>query len=269
MLEVDARTRILEAAASLLAESPERDVSTRAVCEAANVGAPMLYRLFGDKNGLLAAVVDYRFGRYMTDKRNRPPAADPVDDLYVAWDNHVAFALENPTIYRIVYSPSLAKLPAAADEAHRLLVEWMDRCAEAGKLKLPPDVAAQTFTAACVGVTLSLLSQPDIYDDPDLSDRVRDAIIRELIVETGDSSGERDTDILKPAAVQMAALLRRTPTPLSEPEVLMMLQWLNTISTADQVQDSQRIHSARNALMSTRRREAAPTSEDATKVRVR
>ena len=82
-------------------------------------------------------------GAYITDKRNRPPAADPVDDLYVAWDNHVAFALENPTIYRIVYSPSLAKLPAAADEAHRLLVEWMDRCAEAGKLKLPPDVAAQ------------------------------------------------------------------------------------------------------------------------------
>ena len=103
----------------------------------------MLYRLFGDKNGLLAAVVDHRFGRYITDKRNRPPAADPVDDLYAAWDNHVAFALENPTIYRIVYSPSLAKLPAAADEAHRLLVEWMDRCAEAGKLKLPPDVAAQ------------------------------------------------------------------------------------------------------------------------------
>jgi hypothetical protein len=67
----------------------------------------------------------------------------------------------------------------------------------------------------------------------------------------------------------MAALLRRTPTPLSEPEVLMMLQWLNTISTADQVQESQRIHGARNALTSTRRREAAPTSEDGTKLRVR
>ncbi|MCW2663602.1 MAG: hypothetical protein JWP83_4754, partial [Mycobacterium sp.] len=66
----------------------------------------------------------------------------------------------------------------------------------------------------------------------------------------GDSSGERDTDILKPAALQMAALLRCTPTPLSEPEVLMMLQWLNTISTTDQVQESQRIHSARSALQS-------------------
>jgi hypothetical protein len=64
-------------------------------------------------------------------------------------------------------------------------------------------------------------------------------------------------------------LLRQTPTPLSEPEVLLMLQWLNTISTADQVQESQRMHRTRNALMSTRWREAAPTSEDGTKLRVR
>jgi hypothetical protein len=49
----------------------------------------------------------------------------------------------------------------------------------------------------------------------------------------------------------------------------MMVQWLNTISTADQVQDSQRTHSARNASISTRWHEAAPTSEDATKLRVR
>jgi hypothetical protein len=48
-----------------------------------------------------------------------------------------------------------------------------------------------------------------------------------------------------------------------------MLQWLNTISTADQVQDGQRTHSAPNASMSTRSREAAPTSEDGTKLRVR
>src|SRR3981189_1527838 len=120
----------------------------------------MLYRLFGDKNGLLAAVVDYRFGRYMADKRNRPPAADPVDDLYVAWDNHAAFALETPPISRVWYSPALAKLPAAADEAHRLLVEWMDRCAEAGKLKLPPDVAAQAFTAGGVGGTPGVPAAP-------------------------------------------------------------------------------------------------------------
>jgi AcrR family transcriptional regulator len=33
--------------------------------EAVGVGAPVLYRLFGDKNGLLAAVIDRAFERYL------------------------------------------------------------------------------------------------------------------------------------------------------------------------------------------------------------
>ena len=43
----------------------------------------MLYRLFGDKNGLLAAVVDNAFARYMTLKRATPLSDDPVDQLEV------------------------------------------------------------------------------------------------------------------------------------------------------------------------------------------
>lgn len=69
---MDAREKILEAAAGLLAEAPVADVSTRAVCEAAGVGAPMLYRLFGDKAGLLAAVVDR--GSSSTSCPSGPPA---------------------------------------------------------------------------------------------------------------------------------------------------------------------------------------------------
>ncbi len=57
------RTRILEVAAALVRESPDGDISTRAGCEAAKVGAPALYRHFGDKEGLLSAVVDHGFVR--------------------------------------------------------------------------------------------------------------------------------------------------------------------------------------------------------------
>jgi AcrR family transcriptional regulator len=226
------RTRMLEATEALLAASPDRDISTRAVCDAVGVGAPMLYRLFGDKNGLLAAVVDYRFEQYLAPKRLQPPSEDPVDDLYAAWDNHVAFALDNPTVYRLVYAPSLAEVPAAAEEARLLLCERLERCAEVGKLNTPPEVAAQVFMAACAGVTLNLLSQPKIYNDPGLSTRVRDAILRELIVDDKAAPTAREsTDPLKLVALQMAALIRRTPTNLTNPEVLLMLQWLDTIST--------------------------------------
>ena len=97
---MDTRTRVLEAAEYLLRTSPDRDVSTRAVCDAVGVGAPVLYRLFGDKNGMLAAVVDNAFDRYLTMKRASPLSDDPVDDLYVAWDDHVAFASKHPAVYR-------------------------------------------------------------------------------------------------------------------------------------------------------------------------
>ena len=63
-------------------ESVECDISTRAVCEAVGAGAPVLYRLFGDKNGLLAVVVDRVFARHLSSKRAQWPSDDPVDDLY-------------------------------------------------------------------------------------------------------------------------------------------------------------------------------------------
>ena len=74
--------------------SPERDISTRAVCDAVGVGAPVLFRLFGDKNGLLAAVVDRTFQRSLALKRAQKLSDDPVNDLYSASDAHIAFALK-------------------------------------------------------------------------------------------------------------------------------------------------------------------------------
>ena len=75
------KARILEVAAELVANSPDGDVSTRAVCEAAGVGAPALYRHFGDKEGLLSAVVDHGYEKYLATKRGRRPGTDPIQDL--------------------------------------------------------------------------------------------------------------------------------------------------------------------------------------------
>jgi AcrR family transcriptional regulator len=224
---------MLKAAEAQLRASPERDISTRAVCEAVGVGAPMLYRMFGDKNGLLAAVVDRAFARYLTRKRAAPLSKNPVDDLYAAWDGHVEFALENQAVFRIAYAPSLAEVPAGVGESRQLLVERLMRCAEAGKLTTTPDEAAQIFMAACLGVEMSLLSQPATFSYPGLSERVRDAILGDLLVDQKPSGKIQQTDTLKRVALQMTAMIRATPTPLTGPEVTLMLQWLNTISTTE------------------------------------
>jgi AcrR family transcriptional regulator len=227
---MDARTRMLGAAEALLLESTECDISTRAVCEAAGVGAPVLYRLFGDKNGLVAAVVDRAFDRYLASKRAQKLSDDPVADLYSTWDLHIDFALKNQAVYRTAYAPALATVPPGVEKARQLLVDRLVRCAEVGRLTMTPDQAAQVMMAAATGVALSLISQPSIFSDPVLSRRVRDSVLGELVAQTVPPDRRRDP--VKSVALQMAALVRANRTPLTDPELALMLQWLGAISSA-------------------------------------
>src|SRR6201991_1831575 len=222
---------MLRAAEAQLQASQERDISTRAVCDAVGVGAPVLYRLFGDKNGLLAAVVDRAFQRYLASKRTQKLSADPVDDLYSAWDAHISFALKNQAVYRIAYAPALDAVPTGVDQARLLLLKRLERCAEVGRLNTTPDEAAQIMMAACTGVALSLITQPQTFSHPALSHRVRDAVLRELLVDA--STEDRNGNGLKSVALQMATLIQTTRTPLTEPEVSMMLQWLGAVASSN------------------------------------
>ncbi|MEV4754757.1 TetR/AcrR family transcriptional regulator [Micromonospora sp. NPDC049559] len=233
---MDVRTRILHAAAELLTRSPEADVSTRAVCEAAGVGAPVLYRHFGDKEGLLTAVVDFGFEQYLASKRARKASADPVRDLRDGWDNHVAFALDNPNYYRLMYSPGLSTPPAAATEAHELLLAVLERCAAAGRLRVSPELAAQLVMPANTGVALLLVTRPGIYrDTAEISTRVREAVVAAIV--TPDEPARTAAPATDPrgelavAAANLGALLRASPeSPLTPTETALLLEWLTRIS---------------------------------------
>ncbi len=218
---MDVRTRILEAAAELLARSGE--FSTRAVCEAAGVGAPALYRQFGDKEGLLAAVVDHAFEAYLAGKRAAKPSDDPVRDLRDGWDNHVAFALNHPNHYRLLYA-GLSTPPGAAAEAHGLLLAVLERCAAAGRLKVPPPLAAQMVMAANAGVALSMVTRLELYPDPEFSVRVRESVLSGVLAEDVPAPGG-----VAVTATTLAARLDGT-TPLSAAELTMLREWLGRLS---------------------------------------
>jgi AcrR family transcriptional regulator len=229
--EMDTRTRILEAAEKLLDASPDRDIATRQVCEAAGVGQPVLYRLFGDKDGLLRAVVDHGFDRYLATKRAARPSADPVKDLRSGWDTHVAFGLEHPALYRLMFSPRFDTVPEAAAEALGLLRAVLVRCAQAGVLAADVDLATQTIMSANIGVTLSLVTQPKAYANPALSQTVRDAVHRALLVQDA-SSRAAPRRALVTSANQVAALLDTAgDVPLTPAETALMRQWLTTLAT--------------------------------------
>ncbi|MGW6274909.1 TetR/AcrR family transcriptional regulator [Streptomyces sp. NPDC055060] len=237
------RERILEVAANLVAESADGDVSTRAVCEAAQVGAPALYRHFGDKQGLLAAVVDHGFDTYLATKRQRETTADPLEDLRDGWDGHVEFALRNPNLFRLMHSPAMRTPPAAALESHQILTRDLERAAAQGKLRLAPELAAQMVMSANVGVALMLVARPGTFTDHGVSRRVRDAVhaaifTPEVVAGRADASpgedgtgGGRDEVQLSSAAARLGATLAKAPrSALTGAESALMAEWLDRLA---------------------------------------
>lgn len=86
------RERVLEAASGLLAREGAESLTTRAVAVAAGVQAPTLYRLFGDKSGLLDAVAEYGFLTYLKTKQAQVSGPDPLENLRAGWDRHIDFS---------------------------------------------------------------------------------------------------------------------------------------------------------------------------------
>src|SRR4051812_49137534 len=99
----DLRERIVRAAIELMREGGREAVSTRAVCAAAGVQAPAIYRYFTDMNELLRAAARAVFAGYVSHKRKRALTDDPVEELRQGWDTHVSFGLAHPAAYRLLY----------------------------------------------------------------------------------------------------------------------------------------------------------------------
>ena len=169
------REEIIRATAELLAASETGDVSTREICERAGIQAPTLYRQFGDKDRLIATVVDEAFSRHLDPKRVPAPDADPVQVVRDDWDAHTAWALEHPVFYRLIFSPLVSGSRAASD-AHAFLQRDLERAAAVGLLTVSASVAAQMILSANVGACLMIINRGAEFDDPSLSGRLRDAI---------------------------------------------------------------------------------------------
>jgi AcrR family transcriptional regulator len=172
------RRRIVQAAAHLIAAGGVDAATTRAVSAAAAVQAPTIYRLFGDKRGLLNAVAEQGLAAYVADKAQQVPHPDPVQDLRDGWDTHVVFGLAHPGLFAILTSdphhgpPSPAML-AGAQVLHRRI----RAIAQAGRLAVPESRALALLQSMGTGTVLTLLGQPPDQRDPELSVAAREAVI--------------------------------------------------------------------------------------------
>jgi AcrR family transcriptional regulator len=233
------RTRILETAAGLLAQSADADVSTRAICDAAGVTAPTLYHHFGDKDGLLAAVVDFGWAAFLETKRTAAAVVHDhvADDVRAGWDNHLEFARENPSFYKLMWSPAVATTSAAVREAYQMLRGRLELGASRGQLRMSAEAASRIVLSATTGAALSLISQPDLYGDGTFAAQLREAVIAWITVPQDAASPPHQPErgagpTIATAAATLSSRLAAEDTPLTGAETALMQQWLTTLADA-------------------------------------
>ncbi len=240
---MDAKTRILEAAADLLSRSAEAEISTREVCDAAGITVPALYHHFGDKEGLLSAVVDLGWARFLESKRALLARAhvDPLDGIRSGWDNHLEFARENPNFYRLMWSAGVVGSSAAPREGHEMLIAVLERCAQRGLLRVSVESAARMVMAAATGAALSIISRPELFAEDGFATHLREALIAGISAPADASGGKRSrvqTPVpesggsLSALAATLSSKLRAEPTALTDAEQALMQQWLRTLADA-------------------------------------
>ena len=236
----DTRSRIVEVAARLLREDGPSAVTTRGVAEAAGVQAPAIYRLFGDKDGLLEAVAEHVMSTYVAAKAAVVAAAaahdvDPLDDFRAGWDSQIEFGLAHPALFRLLSDPARALRSAAAASGREVLAARVHRLAATGRLRVAEPHAVGLVQAAGVGAVTVLLATPPGQRDPALADALFDAVLGQVLTDPPDPAGDvpAAASIAVPAAVALRAAAPGLDV-LSDGERRLLAEWLDRVIAAGQ-----------------------------------
>jgi AcrR family transcriptional regulator len=223
----DTRSRIVDVAARLLREDGPAAVTTRGVAEGAGVQAPVIYRLFGDKDGLLEAVAEYVMAAYVSAKAEDVEAAsaadvDPLDDLRAGWATQIDFGVANPALFRLLSDPDRALRSPAAQSGRRVLESRVHRVAVTGRLRVSERRAVGLIQAAGIGVIQTLLSTPPGQRDPGLAESMFQAVLGQIL--TGEPGRSEGGPIA--TAVAFRAIAPQLDM-LSEAERRLLAEWLD------------------------------------------
>src|SRR5512134_1006743 len=76
----DARRAILDATEALLLEAGGEAFGVRALAARCGYTAPTIYHYFGDKEGLIDALLEERFAQLLAEVRRAPLGDDPLEN---------------------------------------------------------------------------------------------------------------------------------------------------------------------------------------------
>jgi len=178
----EARSAILAAAEALLLEKGGPEFSMRSLGRRCGYSAPTVYHYFGDKDGLIDALLEARMSR-LADRldgvpRGRDPGAE-LRDLFVAF---VEFGAVNPSFSRLMQSVSSKgeshSAPAMERVRERVRVP-LQELVESGRLgDLDAEAAGQMLWALLHGLMWLPVLEPEVPWVSDLPGRAFSSLLR-------------------------------------------------------------------------------------------
>ena len=220
------RAELIDVAARLLASGGPDALTTRAVAAAAGVQAPAIYRLFGDKDGLLDAVAEHVFTSYVATKAAQAAGStgDPLAELRAGWDTHIGFGLANPALMSLLSEPGRGHRSPAVLQGIEVLRSRVHRVAVAGRLRVSEQRAVDLVHSIGTGVLLTLLAQPADRRDHGLADAGWEAVVAAIVT---DPPAAPQAGPAAPAIALRAAVGELTA--LTPAERTLLAEWLDRV----------------------------------------
>ena len=181
---------LVAAAIDLLADEGSAALTVRSLAARAGCSTMGVYSRFGGKDGVVDAVFAEGFRRLTEAMRNVTTTDDPVADLERCGRAYRAFAIANPTHYRVMFGEAVPGFHASeasiliAHESLGLLEFRVARCLDAGQFDPSygtPEDLAHSFWAASHGLVsleLSGMGREPATQRDERFDRTQRALVR-------------------------------------------------------------------------------------------
>lgn len=163
-------------------------VTMRELAKELGCSAMTPYRYFRDKDDILAMVRAAAFNRFAAHLEAAAENASSDNRLAVS-DAYVAFALDEPHAYRLMFDVNQPEggypdLAAAALRAQQMLSAHFERLVDAGLLEGDPQLIGYAYWASLHGFTMLALANqlplPEAQQPPGHTAPTREAVLAQL-----------------------------------------------------------------------------------------
>jgi AcrR family transcriptional regulator len=181
-------------------------VTLRAVAREAGIAAPSIYAHYPDRDAVLMAVVARIFDELTEaiEQGHKSAGQDPAGRLIAGCEAYLAFGLEHPARYGVLFStqrpaapdypkpvmigPDRRPVPGFGAETFALLVQAIQDCVTAGVSASTDVVADATAVWVALHGTVSLRTALPRFPWPDPAASVRQLVLSLAKVTTGATS---------------------------------------------------------------------------------